>query len=82
MYMRVHTQCAKCTQSMQSMLSFLWGFGGMHPPEKQMLLRLNLEAILANNTDHSEEFDIHQRHSHFDSPAQASLIRPPPSMIG
>jgi len=41
------------------MLPFFGG-GGMHPEEnfgKKSALRLNLEAILANNTDHSEEFD-------------------------
>jgi len=49
---RVHAQCAKRTQSM---LSFR-GSGGMHP-QKTSALKLNLEAILANSTDHSEELD-------------------------
>jgi len=52
---------------------------GMHPQEnfeKKSASRLNLEAILANNTDYSEEFD---GHSYFDSLAQrASLIWLPP----
>jgi len=31
--------------------------GSLNAPPEKSALRLNLKAILANNTDHSEEFD-------------------------
>jgi len=38
-------------------MHFLGGLGACTPRKLISALRLNLEAILANNTDHSKEFD-------------------------